>query len=61
VPLAIELYEAVADPDRVRVALNGEHWASVTRGELPDKLAEIGRAYASREVAALLERRDPPQ
>jgi hypothetical protein len=54
VPIAIEVFDVPATPSAVRIDINGVPWATAARDELPGKLAEIGRAYATGELAQLL-------
>jgi len=52
-PIAIEVFEA-SDSGTVRIDINGDVWATVRADALPEKLAEIARAYIGGELAALL-------
>ena len=53
-PIAIEVFDLAAQDASVRVDINGMPWAAVAKTELPELLAEIGRAYAQGELARLL-------
>lgn len=53
-PIAIEIFDLDAQDESVRIDINGMQWAVVARTQLPETLAEIGRAYAQGEVARLL-------
>lgn len=61
-PIAIEVFDVDARPASVRIEINGMPWQVVARTELPELLAEVGRAYAQGELARLLteSRRDRP-
>jgi hypothetical protein len=54
VPLAIEVFLVTRQPASVRIDLNGEIWGQVQARELPETLAEIGRAYVDGDLASLL-------
>ena len=56
-PLAIEVFRISRQPASLRVDVNGEIWAQVQAPELPDKLAEIARAYVGGDLASLLTER----
>lgn len=53
-PIAIEIFDLDAQDASVRIEINGMPGAVVARTQLPEMLAEIGRAYAEGEVARLL-------
>jgi hypothetical protein len=58
VPIAIEIFELSGEPATLRIDINGAAWERVAALDLPEKLAEIGRAYVHRDLAQLL--REPP-
>jgi hypothetical protein len=56
VPIAIEIFDRSDEPGAIRIDINGTVWARVRAADLPEKLAEIGRAYVDGEIATLLRR-----
>ncbi len=57
-PIAIEIFELPAESGTFRIDINGAPWGHVAAPDVPEKLAEIGRAYVHRRLADLL--RAPP-
>ena len=56
--MAIEIFDRIDDRRGIRIDINGAVWARIDPAELPDRLAEIGRAYVDGRLASLL--REPP-
>ena len=53
-PLAIEIFELRTQPGTIRIDINGAPWTTAACSELGDKLAEIGAAYSTGNLAKLL-------
>ncbi len=53
-PLAIEVFPEASDRASVRIDINGSAWARVATQDLPEKLAEIGRAYGDGQLLRLI-------